>query len=264
MVFGLSRFNGVRFLSATILCFFFLAGDLKADDVNWSALEKSAIEVDASGLSSSFKSKSKSVSSSRPEDAFDEKGEEPLPSLDESSLAKDEEKEEIPEEKPAFKLKNYQNVHYSRRLWKLSLFKNVKKRDLYERVKRKLHVTDFIEPELLKRYWTPKGILLSAFYYDYIKFKPNIAENFYRRFDSAAYVSFFVNRILPADYYLRTRRPGKILKILKRTDCLVNFKYSASCFYYIGIAKYVLTGNVSDELCLAASHGISMAKKICR
>lgn len=229
--------------------------------VDWNAIEQEAVTVDVE------KNKKEVVEEepSQKEIPELEKEEKPEHSLeiDESALPKESAEEESIEVR-AFQLKNYTNVRYSKRLSKLSLYRKIPGKERYRRVKELMRISDLVEPTLLERYWTPKGILLSAFYYDYIKKKPNIAENFYKRFSEGSKESFLVKRIYLADYYLRTRRPGKILKVLPRRSCMEHFQYMIPCLYYRGIATYILTGNnKNDDLCQAANNGIDIARKIC-
>lgn len=253
-------------VSVTAAILFFSGQCFAEDDVaiDWDKIEKQAITVhpkenaDIADKKESGEKKLKPIGQIK-----EQKNEKELPAvgeIDENSLPKAKaENEEIIAK--AFSLKNYTNVRYSKRLTKLSLYKNGK--EVYEKVKEMMGVSDFVEPTLLERYWTPKGTVLSAFYFDHIKHKPNIAENFYKRFDDVR-APFYVKGVLRADYYLRTRRPKKILKILPRASCFANFKYMIPCLYYRGIAKYIITGNNKNpEICQAANNGLQIARKIC-
>jgi len=156
------------------------------------------------------------------------------------------------------KLKKYK-VKYDRGLEMYSIIPHDKK------AFKKYMAENEIEKFTLKRiFGTAKdtmSIAISAYGYDWIYHRPDLAENFYRLEKEAVGLSL-VEKIHIADYYLRTGRPENISTIIKKTDCMASFKNNSTCFYYLGIENYLLTGNHKNTYLRLCKEKIKKAKKI--
>jgi hypothetical protein len=105
------------------------------------------------------------------------------------------------------------------------------------------------------------SIAVSAYGYDWVYHRPDLAENFYLRLLEAPKLSL-VEKIKIADYYLRTGRPEDISTVIKKTDCMASFKNAGNCFYYLGIREYLLTGNKRNMYLRLSKDKVKQAKKL--
>jgi len=161
-------------------------------------------------------------------------------------------------EKPKFKPKRYQNVRFKKNYEWYSIISH-KKKDF------KAYINHLGLPEeairnMFGKIDSTKAIKLNAFAYDYAKHDASIAENYYRLFNHK--MGFFDGKLRYADYLIRTGRPQEVKKILKRRDCSANVKYNAKCYYYLGVADYLLTGNNRNSSLHMAKSWIKKAKLI--
>lgn len=109
---------------------------------------------------------------------------------------------------------------------------------------------------------TPNAIMLNAFYNDYLKENPSVAENYYILFDSNKKINFYERRLRYADYLIRTDRPEKVLEILSHGECIANGRLMSMCNYYIGVAKYLTTGARNSYELRQSKDAIPKAKEI--
>lgn len=105
-------------------------------------------------------------------------------------------------------------------------------------------------------------IEFNAFMYDYYLDQPNIAENYYKMFKDFDKISLVDHKIRYADFLIRTGRPDEIEKVLEKRDCLSNITNSGICFYYIGVADYLLTGNNKNSAIRISKSSIAKAGEI--
>jgi len=109
---------------------------------------------------------------------------------------------------------------------------------------------------------TEISTLLSALGYDWVYKRPDLAENFYRIIKEKVDVYSLRDKIKVADYYLRTGRPETIPDILKKHECMATFKYKSKCYYYLGVSKYLITGENKNSALKIAKSKIKKAKEI--
>lgn len=86
------------------------------------------------------------------------------------------------------------------------------------------------------------ALVLTAFAYDYAYERPDLADAYYQKFLTKKDIKFS-DKLRYVDFLMRTGRPEKIQQILGKGDCVANFNESSRCFYYLGVADYVQTGN---------------------
>jgi len=143
-------------------------------------------------------------------------------------------------EKPKkLKLKRYP-VKYDKSLANFSIIPHDKK------AFKKYMAENDIEKFTLKRIFGTTdsniAIMVSAYGYDWIYKRADLAENFYLLERELPKISL-IEKLRMADYYLRTSRPEEIPNLIKKSDCMSSFKYNSMCFYYLGVSDYLLTGN---------------------
>lgn len=111
-----------------------------------------------------------------------------------------------------------------------------------------------------------KNVAANAFYYDYIKNDPTLAENFYlilyKNRHRHKEIDFYVAEVLLTDYLIRTGRPKPAKNVLKPMDCVTNFKQKAICNYYIGVVEYLNSGNNRNTGIRNSKGYIKKAKQI--
>jgi len=105
-----------------------------------------------------------------------------------------------------------------------------------------------------------RNILVSALRYDYVYNRPDLAENFYQKFNGPKFS--FNEKLLLMDFYLRTGRLDEIKSSLTKGSCFSSFKFMHKCFYYIGVVEYIETGNNKNQALMSASQTIKQAKDI--
>lgn len=88
----------------------------------------------------------------------------------------------------------------------------------------------------------PESLALTAYAYDYAYGRPDLADGYYERFPAMKKLGFS-HKIRYADFLLRTNQIEKIQKILAKGDCVSNFNEGSRCFYYLGVAEYLISGD---------------------
>lgn len=108
---------------------------------------------------------------------------------------------------------------------------------------KKLNLPSFTLDKLKDR--TDSGIALAvnAFAYDYGLQNAPMAENFYKEFLGRSDISFYDRELRYADFLIRTGRPQKVLEFLNNSVCMNHINFMASCDYYLGVARYLMTGD---------------------
>jgi len=149
------------------------------------------------------------------------------------------------EARPAkLKLKNY-DVDYVPAFWRYSMLKPGVKSFKKWLKKNKISKTTF--KMQLGTATNMKAIIMSALYYDWVKHNPSIAENFYRLMFKNRKKLKIKDKILLADYLMRTGRGDKIHYLYKSSECGAMFKGSTKCYFYLGMDKYIRTGNPKNH-----------------
>jgi hypothetical protein len=87
-----------------------------------------------------------------------------------------------------------------------------------------------------------ESLILTAYAYDYAYERPDFADAYYQKFLDKKDLSFEY-KLHYIDFLFRTGRLDEIENNLKKVDCIVNFKMSSTCFYYLGVTDYIKTGN---------------------
>jgi len=140
------------------------------------------------------------------------------------------------------KLKIYKDVKYVKGYDWFSLRKPNKETYLW--YLHKVNMSELLAEKLIGYANNPKSIFVSALYYDLVEHKPEIAENFYLKFDEQVFkrFGFFAKEAL-ADYLIRTGRYQNNEDFLRKGDCFsYKVEYQKECFYYYGIATFLTTG----------------------
>lgn len=154
---------------------------------------------------------------------------------------------------------NANEVKYNKELSQYSLFKTDKEGYKEYLTEKK------IEPAILKQLYNkkdnPKGIVISAYAYDYGYGRTDLAEPYYELFTKTPKIGF-EDKLRYIDYLLRTGRINNVEEHLKSTDCSINFKHAGKCFYYLGIVKYLKTGDNKNTYLNLAKNTEEKAKEI--
>jgi hypothetical protein len=155
------------------------------------------------------------------------------------------------------KLKRY-NVKYDHSYDEYSVINTDKKN-----YKSFLNQNNIPKPFLKKIFMstdTPLSTITSAVGFDWVSRKPYYAENFYKLINKKDYS--MQNKIITADYFLRTGQIKKIPTLLNETDCLANITYTKDCMYYLGLYEYLTTGKNKNSYLRIAKDKHSKAKEI--
>ena len=122
-----------------------------------------------------------------------------------------------------------------------------------------------IDPAMLQNLYgdmsNPKSVLITAIAYDYGHQRPDLAEPFYEEAVKKEYGGFHM-KLRYFDYLIRTNRISVVEENLKPIDCSINFKYANTCWYYIGLYKYLKTGNNKNRELRIAKDKIEKAKRL--
>lgn len=107
----------------------------------------------------------------------------------------------------------------------------------------KLNLPSFTLDQLRDRTDSGIALVVNALAYDYGMNDAGMAENFYKAFLGRNDISFYDSRIRYADFLIRTGRPQKVLEFLNNGVCMNHINSMASCDYYLGVARYLMTGD---------------------
>lgn len=135
---------------------------------------------------------------------------------------------------------NEKEIKYNKELSQYSLFKTDKAG--YKEYLEEKKIDEALLKQLYNKKDNPKGIVLSAYAYDYGYGRTDLAEPFYALFTTTPKIGF-ENKLRYIDYLLRTGRINDIEENLRSSECSINFKQAGKCFYYLGIVKYLKTGD---------------------
>lgn len=151
-----------------------------------------------------------------------------------------------------------ENIKYNKDLASFSLYKTNK--DAFKEYINTNNISPVTLKKLYNRVDNPLSIKVSAYAFDYAYKRPDIAENFYSLFDKK--VSSLPDKVRYMDYLIRTGRITEAYGVLKGTDCLKNLKYRKHCYYYLGVAKYLITGDNRNKYINLTRTDIDKAKDI--
>lgn len=158
-------------------------------------------------------------------------------------------------------LKSYSNIKYSNKYRWFEILPHDEY--AFKEILRKSNVTES-EFELMKDSDSSNdAIILNALYYDYVKKRPDIAENFYQLFPKklTGKINPLYNRLLLSDYLLRTNRPKTLTYSLSRLDCVImEPHYKNICWFYLGSAYYLLHGKSKNAYLRWAGRTIEKAR----
>lgn len=161
---------------------------------------------------------------------------------------------------PKLKLVEYKHIRFSKHLNKYSVLLHNK--EGFKRFLKKKDIPIYALKQLFGRYNNFISLLVSAYGYDWVYKRPDLAENFYRLIIKQ-HTRNLNTKIKVADYFLRTERVEKIHDILTKADCMQAFSLRGLCMYYYALPDYLLEGkNRTVYMSIAAEHGIKLAKKI--
>lgn len=159
-----------------------------------------------------------------------------------------------------FDMINYTDLRYKSNLKSFSII-NTDESEFNQYMDSKKYEREDIDSFQNKAY-SQEMVEFNAFLYDYKLKKPNLAENYYLKFKDFKKPSLINHKIRYADFLLRTGRVDKIKNVITRKECLSNIKISGMCFYYIGIADYIMTGNNKNYELRTAKSSIPKAREI--
>lgn len=108
---------------------------------------------------------------------------------------------------------------------------------------KKLNLPSFTLDKLKDRTDSGLALAVNAFAYDYGLQDASMAENFYKEFLGRNDISFYDRELRYADFLIRTGRPQKVLEFLNNSKCMNHLNFMASCDYYLGVARYLMTGD---------------------
>jgi hypothetical protein len=132
----------------------------------------------------------------------------------------------------------------------------------YNKMIKSAAITSSVEKKLSGKTSSVNAILLNAYKNDYKLQNPSIAENYYSLFQDTKGVPYYDQSIRYSDYMMRTNRPEKILEILNTGRCSNNYSTMYLCYYYIGVAKYLIDGDRTSTELRLAKDVIPKAKEI--
>jgi hypothetical protein len=163
-------------------------------------------------------------------------------------------------EGPVFTEKKYSEVKYNHDNDWYSIINH--DADEYQNFLDSISLPESAVKNLVGKNTSTNALMLNAFLNDYKNEKPEIAENYYLEFNADKKMSFNERKIRYVDYLIRTNRPEKVLEELKSVDCNTNGKYMSKCYYYIGVAKYLTTGQRDSVELRISKDYIEKAKEI--
>lgn len=139
------------------------------------------------------------------------------------------------------KLEPVANIKYYKELSWFSVIDH-EKSGFAEYVK-KLNLPSFTLDQLKNRTDSGLALVVNALAYDYGLHDAGMAEIFYQEFLGRNDISFYDRELRYADFLIRTGRPQKVLEFLNNGKCMKHLNFMASCDYYLGMARYLLTGD---------------------
>jgi len=162
------------------------------------------------------------------------------------------------EQNKKLKLVQYK-IRYDRSLKSFSILETDK--NSYKKYMKLNDIENFTLKRMFGRTNSALAVSLSAYGYDYVYQRPDLAENFYRVGIENGKLSI-LDKIKFADYLLRTGRPDQISTVIKNSDCMSSFKLGKKCFYYLGVESYLKTGNNRNNYFRICKDKIPKAYKI--
>jgi len=161
---------------------------------------------------------------------------------------------------PKMKLKSYKNVKYFKPYNWFDIIGSDQK--AFEKIRLRMKISESEAMKMIGSDANNEAIVLSAIYYDFVKKRPDIAENFYMKFPKMkGRIDPFYNKVLLANYLIRTNRADIVEDIMGKGDCM---KASPSkenvCWFYLGAAHYLTTGNNKSYYLKRAKQSIKKAK----
>lgn len=150
-------------------------------------------------------------------------------------------------------------IRYNKGLIKYSLFDTTK--EGFKEYTKEEKINGYMLKTLYNRIDSPKSIALSAFAYDYGYSRPDLAENFYKLFNSTKGIKF-EDKLRYIDFLLRTGRINEIKNNLTKAECIGSFKHNSQCYYYLGVVSFLTTGDNRNIFLNLARHKESKAKEI--
>lgn len=106
-----------------------------------------------------------------------------------------------------------------------------------------------------------ESLALTSFAYDYGYGRPDFANAYYEKLVDRKDVPF-IYKLRYADFLLRTGRVDAIDTNIKKVDCIVNFKVSSQCFYYLGVSEFIRTGNNKNSYLRISKDSLPQAAQI--
>ena len=159
------------------------------------------------------------------------------------------------------RLKEYRNIQYDESMFYYSLEQPSPRK--FNKFLKNNNINKMIFKNLLGYGNSLKEAKVSALYYDFYKEKPSIAENFYKILYKRRADLSLSDKLLLADYLLRTGRGNKATAILKKGSCLAVFgKNKYKCLYFLGVEKYLKTGESKNSELSISKRKIKQAKEL--
>lgn len=124
-----------------------------------------------------------------------------------------------------------------------------------------LKLPDVILQAMRNRYDSGNAAILNAMAYDYVEHKPEIAESFYKEALKHDF-NFYDQTLRYADFLIRTGRPKAVRDLLEDVACYSYIQASMVCYYYDGVAQYLIDGNNQNSALNSARGVIKKAQDI--
>jgi len=175
------------------------------------------------------------------------------------------------------KLKYYNNIYYYDELLPLSLVyypteesllqsKKERQKEVQKKYKRILEDYGVANRLILRKIFgsidNNTAVIVSALGYDWVYQRPDLAENFYQILKEKAPKLSLYNRMLMADYYIRTNRFSAIGDILSNVDCASSFKLHNQCNYYYGLYLYFAKKKYKNRILSSVTSKYPRIKKL--
>ena len=160
---------------------------------------------------------------------------------DEANLSSEETGRPLQDEEKVIELQPIKGIKYYKELDWFSIIDH-NQTGFADYVK-KLNLPSFTLDKLKDRTDSGLALAVNAFAYDYALQDAPMAENFYKEFLGRNDISFYDRELRYADFLIRTGRPQKVLEFLNNSKCMNHLNFMDSCDYYLGVARYLMTGD---------------------
>jgi len=159
-------------------------------------------------------------------------------------------------------LKSYGSVKYYKPYQWFDIIKS--NENSFNKIMRRMKITRSQFNDMKNSDSSNEAVVLNALYYDFVMKRPDIAENFYLIFpDLEGKIDPFYNRVLLANYLIRTKRVDMVEDILGRGNCMNTSRSKENiCWFYLGSAYYLTTGKSKNFYLKKAKRSIKKAGKI--